>query len=207
MAKQVETWIDANGQAVPVNRITPYEKARNRAVCRVVKAAGKARAILEAFMAEAIREMDALARLKESLGEKGNFSARSFDGLFQVSIRQQYNIRLDERVCKARELMLDYANRELAKTGDSAFLLKQMVEAAFKTDRFGFLPRSEVTKLLSYVVKDDAWNEGAAILRQALTTERGKRYLRVETRISVQHDFVPIRLDAADCWPGDMPTA
>ena len=207
MAKQVETWTDANGQAVPVNRITPYEKARHRAVCRIVKAAGKARSILEAFMSEAIREMDALAKLKESLGEKGNFSARSFDGLFQVSIRQQYNIRLDERVCKARELMLDYANRELAKTGDSAFLLKQMVEAAFKTDRFGFLPRSEVTKLLGYVVKDDAWNEGAAILRQALTTERGKRYLRVETRKSVQGDFVPIRLDAADCWPGDMPTA
>ena len=207
MAKQIETWTDANGQAVPVNRITPYEKARHRAVRRIVKAAGKARGVLEAFMRDAIQEMDALAKLKESLGEKGNFSARSFDGLYQVSIKQQYNIRLDERVCKARELMLDYANRELAKTGDSAFLLKQMVEAAFKTDRFGFLPRSEVTKLLGYVVKDDAWNEGAAILRQALTTERGKRYLRVETRISVQHDFVPIRLDAADCWPGDMPTA
>ena len=203
MAKQVETWIDANGQAVPVNRITSYEKARHRAVCRIVKAAGTARGVLEAFMRDAIREMDALAKLKESLGEKGNFSARSFDGLFQVSIRQQYNIRLDERVCKARELMLDYANRELAKTGDSAFLLKQMVEAAFKTDRFGFLPRSEVTKLLGYVVKDDAWNEGAAILRQALTTERGKRYLRVETRKSVQGDFVPIRLDAADCWPSE----
>ncbi len=203
MARQVETWTDANGQAVPVNRITPYEKARTRAVCRVVKAAGKARAILEAFMQEAIREMDSLARLKDSLGEKGNFSARSFDGLFQVSIRQQYNIRLDERVCKARELMLDYANRELAKTGDSACLLKQMVEAAFKTDRFGFLPRSEVNKLLGYVVKDAAWNEGAAILRQALTTERGKRYLRVETRNSVQGEFMPIRLDAADCWPSE----
>ena len=203
MAKQIETWTDANGQAVPVNRITPYEKARHRAVRRIVKAAGKARGVLESFMRDAIREMDALANLKESLGEKGNFSARSFDGLFQVSIRQQYNIRLDERVCKARELMLDYANRELAKTGDSAFLLKQMVEAAFKTDRFGFLPRSEVTKLLGYVVKDDAWNEGAAILRQALTTERGKRYLRVETRKSVQGEFVPIRLDAADCWPSE----
>ena len=39
MAKQVETWTDANGQSVPVNRITPYEKARNRSVCRIVKAA------------------------------------------------------------------------------------------------------------------------------------------------------------------------
>ena len=38
-------------------------------------------------------------------------------------------------------------------------------------------------------------------LRQAQTTERGKQYLTVETRRSLNHDFAPIRLDVADCWP------
>ena len=76
-----------------------------------------------------------------------------------------------------------------------------MIEAAFKVDRLGFLPRSEVAKLLSYKVNDASWNEGADILRQAQTTERGKQYLIIETRPSLQKDFAPIRLDIADCWP------
>ena len=84
-----------------------------------------------------------------------------------------------------------------------AFLFKQMIEAAFKVDRLRFLPRSEVAKLLSYKVNADVWNEGADILRQAQTTERGKRYLTIEERDSTQRDFRPIRLDIHTCeWWG-----
>jgi hypothetical protein len=145
--------------------------------------------------------MTELSGLKESLGDRGNFSARSFDAKIQVSIRQSWNLRLDERTAKARELMMDYACRELARAGESAFLLKQMIEAAFKVDRLGFLPRREVTKLLTYKVNDAKWNEGAAILRECQTTEKGKRYLVVETRQSTQDEFKVLRLDIADCWP------
>jgi hypothetical protein len=76
-----------------------------------------------------------------------------------------------------------------------------MIDAAFKPDRNGFLPRGEINKLLSYHVKDETWNEGAALLREALTTEAGKRYLRVMRRSSTAADFQPVRLDVADCWP------
>ena len=206
MAKQ-KVWIDGRGQEVPAGYVSAYDKARDRAVRHVAAGARKLRAQMEAFMADAVKTMSELAGAKEDLGKRGNFSARSFDSLLQVSIRQQWHIRLDERVAKARELMLDYANRELRKAGDGAFLLKQMIEAAFKVDRLGFLPRSEVTKLLSYKVSDDSWNQGAEILRQAQTTERGKRYLTVEERESTQRDFRPLRLDIADCWPDDSDTA
>ena len=206
MAKQ-KVWIDGRGQEVPAGYVSAYDKARDRAVRHVAAGARKLRAQMEAFMADAVKTMSELAGAKEDLGKRGNFSARSFDSLLQVSIRQQWHIRLDERVAKARELMLDYANRELRKAGDGAFLLEQMIEAAFKVDRLGFLPRSEVTKLLSYKVSDDSWNQGAEILRQAQTTERGKRYLTVEERSGLQRDFAPIRLDIADCWPDDSDTA
>ena len=206
MAKQ-KVWIDGRGQEVPSCYVSAYNKARDKAVRHVAAGARKLREQMEAFMADAVKTMSELAGAKEDLGKRGNFSARSFDSLLQVSIRQQWHIRLDERVAKARELMLDYANRELRKAGDGAFLLKQMIEAAFKVDRLGFLPRSEVTKLLSYKVSDDSWNQGAEILRQAQTTERGKRYLTVEERSGLQRDFSPIRLDIADCWPDDSDTA
>ena len=201
MAKQQKEWIDGRGQTVPASYVSKYDKARDKAVRHVAAGAKKLRTQMEAFMADAVATMNGLAGLKEDLGARGNFSARSFDALIQVSIRQQWHIKFDERVAKARELMLDYANRELQKAGDGAFLLKQMIEAAFKVDRLGFLPRSEVSKLLSYKVDDVNWNAGADILRQAQTTEKGKQYLTIETRPSLQKDFAPIRLDIADCWP------
>lgn len=201
MAKQQKKWIDGRGQEVPAGYVSKYDKARDKAVRHVVAGAQKLRAQMKAFMADAVATMNGLAGLKDDLGTRGNFSARSFDALIQISIRQSWHIRLDERVAKARELMLGYATRELEKAGNGAFLLKQMIEAAFKVDRLGFLPRSEVAKLLSYKVNDAGWNEGADILRSAQTTERGKRYLAVEARKGLQSDFAPIRLDIADCWP------
>ena len=201
MATQHRIWIDGRGQEVPAGYVGKYDKARDKAVRHVLAGALKLRAQMEAFMADAIKTMSGLADVKESLGKRGNFSARSFDALIQVSISQRWHIRLDERVAKARELMLDYANRELKRAGDGAFLLRQMIEAAFKVDRLGFLPRTEVAKLLSYKVDDASWNAGADILRQAQTTERGKRYLTIEERRSLQDDFHAIRLDLADCWP------
>jgi hypothetical protein len=201
MAKQQKKWIDGRGQEVPAGYVPKYDKARDKAVRHVVAGAQKLRAQMEAFMADAVATMNGLAGLKDDLGTRGNFSARSFGALIQISIRQSWHIRLDERVAKARELMLDYANRELESAGEGAYLLKQMIEAAFKVDRLGFLPRSEVAKLLSYKVNDASWNAGADILRQAQTTEKGKQYLTIETRPSLQKDFAPIRLDIADCWP------
>lgn len=178
--KQQKEWVDARGQKVPVGYVSKYDKARDKAVRRVLAGALKLREQMEAFMRDAIATMDAL---------------------IEIAIKQQYNVRVDGRVQKARELMLDYATRELSKAGDGAFLLKQMIDAAFKPDRNGSLPRSEINKLLGYHVKDETWNEGAALLREALTTEAGKRYLRVMRRSSTSADFQPIRLDVADCWP------
>lgn len=204
MAKQQKVWVDGRGQEVPAGYVKAYDKARDRAVRRVYAGAVKLRAQMEAFMADAVKTMDALADMKESLGARGNFQARSFDALIEVSIKQQYNVRLDGRVQKARELMLEYARRELERAGDGAFLLQQMIDAAFKPDRNGFLPRTEINKLLGYNVKDETWNEGARLLREALTTEAGKRYLGISCRSSLQDDFRPVRLDAADCWPEEQ---
>ena len=203
MAKTQKVWIDGRGQEVPAGYVKSYDKARDRAVRRVLAGALRLRDQMEAFMADAVKTMDGLSQLKETLGERGNFSARSFDALIEVAIKQQYNVRLDGRVQKARELMLEYATRELERAGKGAFLLQQMIDAAFKPDRNGFLPRTEINKLLSYNVEDETWNAGARLLREALTTEAGKRYLKVTQRASLQDDFRPIRLDIADCWPDD----
>ena len=199
--QQPKKWIDARGREVPSCYVPAYDKAKDRVVRKIEANARKLREQMEAFLASSVASLNSLAGLKESLGERGNFSARSFDSLVQISIRQSWQIRLDERSAKARELMLDYASRELGKAGDGAYLLRQMIEAAFRVDRYGYLPKTEVTKLLSYNVKDAKWQQGVDILKSCQSVERGKRYLLVETRKSTLDDFAVMRLDLADCWP------
>ena len=201
MKKQMKTMRDARGNDVPVAYVSAYDKQKDKTVRQLHKMFVESRAALEDVVKFAIEKLNALAGAKESLGAKGNFAARSFDGLVEAGIRQSYSISLDERVIKARELMMGYVAKELGGLGDKAYVVKKLVEAAFKVDSKGFLSRSKITELLSLRVADAGWNEGAAILREAMTAQKGKRYLYVGVRRRVEDDFKPIRLDISDCWP------
>jgi hypothetical protein len=126
----------------------------------------------------------------------------SFDGLLTVGLNVRYEIHLDERVIKARELMLDYA-RSLAEKlgGEDAQALLALIDEAFQASKSGSLSISRVLSLMRMEIKAPKWQEAKRLLVESMETRRGKSYLRVETRPDRQHDPVPIRLDIADCWP------
>ena len=200
--KTIKTMTDSMGNNIPVKYVSAYDKARDRATRRILARFQKARSMLEAVVAESIADLDELSKLKDSLGEKGNFSARSFDGLIQVAIRQQYNIRLDERVIHARELMMEYVNSVLDRVdGVDVSALRLLVTEAFKVNSQGFLSAGRVLSLMRMEVNDAKWREAKMILKEALKSEKGKQYLICEVRKSTQGDFKAIRLDIADCWP------
>lgn len=202
MQKPVTTMRDSNGNDIPLKYVSKYDKAKDKAVRRILYRFKVARSMLESVVSQTIAELQALAQTKESLGAKGNFSARSFDGLIQVSIRQQYNILLDERVVHARELMLGYVTGVLAKVGENdAKALRLIVAEAFKTNAQGFLSTAKIMSLLRMEIDNPDWHEAKRILQDSIKPQKGKRYLICETRQDTQHDFAPIRLDAADCWP------
>ena len=200
--KTIKTMTDSMGNNIPVKYVSAYDKARDRATRRILARFQKARSMLEAVVAESIADLDELSKLKDSLGEKGNFSARSFDGLIQVAIRQQYNIRLDERVIRARELMMEYVNSVLDRVdGVDVSALRLLVTEAFKVNSQGFLSAGRVLSLMRMEVNNDKWREAKMILQAALKPEKGKQYLICESRKTTQGDFKAIRLDIADCWP------
>ena len=201
MAK-ITTMTDSMGNEIPLKYVSAYDKARDKVTRRILTKFEKARSMLETVVAESIRELDDLSKLKDSLGEKGNFSARSFDGLIQVAIRQQYNIRLDERVIHARELMMEYVNSVLDRVdGVDVSALRLLVTEAFKVNSQGFLSAGRVLSLMRMEVNNDKWREAKMILQAALKPEKGKQYLICEKRKTTQGDFKAIRLDIADCWP------
>ena len=208
MAKTVTTMRDSNGNDIPLKYVSKYDKAKDRAVRKILGRFLRARQMLEGVVAETIAELQALADTKERVGAKGNFSARSFDGLIQVSIRQQYNIFLDERVVKARELMLGYVEKVLAKVGGSdAAALRLIVAEAFKANAQGFLSTGKIMSLLKMEIDNADWREAKRILQESIKPQKGKRYLVCERRASTQKDFKQVRLDIADCWPEEAAEA
>ena len=200
-AKQEKVWIDINGDVVPARYVSKFDKARDAVSRRIHRRFIEQRYRLEQLVRDSIADLDELMKLKASVGVKGNFQTSSFDGNIQVSIDQQYTVQLDERVAKARELMLEYVNSELARLDKDTTFLRKVVEDSFRANARGFLPIASILKLMRYEVKDARWNEARGILQDAMRPVPGKRYLNCRVRESRQHDFRTIRLDVADCWP------
>ncbi len=113
-------------------------------------------------------------------------------------------ILLDERVVRARELMLGYVEGVLAKIGgNDAQALKLIVAEAFKANAQGFLSTGKIMSLLRMEIDNADWRKAKQILQDAIKPQKGKRYLACEVRRSTQEDFRQIRLDIADCWPSE----
>jgi hypothetical protein len=198
--------IDSMGAAVPVRHVTKYDRTRDAVVRRIYGRWQKAREQLEKVMSESLADLQKVAKARGDAGielaEKGNLQVSSFDGLITVGLNVRYDIHLDERVIRARELMFACARRIAAKlNSDEAKLLEVLIDEAFHPTRSGALPVARVLSLMRREVNDMEWKQAKQLLSECMETRRGKSYLRVEARSDRQHDPVPIRLDIADCWP------
>ena len=202
--KKPTTMTDSNGDEIPIKYVAAYDRQRDAVTRRIYSRFLRGRKILEQIVAESIVDLDKLSQLKESLGDKGNFSAQSFDGLLRVSIRQRHNFMLDERVVRARELMLGYVDRILSKVGENeAKALRLIIGEAFRANSCGFLSTSKIFALLRMEINDPDWHEAKEILQDSIKPQKGKRYLACDVRPSTRCDFDTIRLDIADCWPDE----
>ena len=202
--KQENLWTDIKGDKVPARYVCKFDKARDAVTRKIHKRFLAGRKMLEQLVRDSIKDLDELMKLKESVGKNGNFQTSSFDGLIQVSIDQQYNIQLDERVSKARELMFEYVQSRLDRMDKEDVFMRKLVEDSFRVNAKGYLPISSILKLTRYEVKDARWNEARGILQDAMKPVPGKRYLNCRVRSTPQQDFKTIRLDLADCWPEDV---
>lgn len=201
----MKTMQDSSGNNIPVKYISSYDKSKDKVVRAIHTKFVKLRKAMEKLVAETLVDISELKSInpKEN-GIKGNFSATSFDGKIKIELRQQYNIHLDERVSKARELMLAYAESLLAKIksadgGEEA--LRTLIMNAFEANSAGILPYSKILALLRLDVKDSRWLEARELLVASIKPEKGKCYLYCSVRPNSQKEYLPILLNLADCWP------
>lgn len=218
-APKTKFMTNADGDPVPMRNVTAYEKETERKVRAIYNRWTKARAMLEKCMTECVADMDFLKGerkkgakkgTEKKLGVKGNFSVSSFDGLITVQIQQSYQIFLDERSIQARDLMLDYANKVVAKVteaaGENVPFLTQLIEDTFRPNSNGALPYGKVLRLLRYNITAAQWLKARALLVDSIKPQKSKQYLMVGVKPDRQHDAKNIRLDAADCWPMEEDT-
>ena len=201
-----KTMRDALGNDVPVRYVKPYDRLRDAAVRKVLKRWEAARAALEKLHADTLADLAAVAEARgEPVAEKGNMQVTSFDGNICVSLNQRYEIRLDDRVTTARDMMFAYAqNLVKGMGGEDGRALLEIIRQAFEVSRSGNLPMAKISALLKMNISHGDWCAAKQMIVESMTPEKGKCYIRVERRASRQMDMTPVRLDIADCWPSPV---
>lgn len=199
---KMKTMTDSNGYAIPVNRVSRFDKVRDRGCRRIEARFRKAREMLERLVKDCLEDVAAMQAARElPLAEKGNFQTSSFDGLIKVCVDQAWHIELDDRVKAARDQMLEYARSLCAKAGEDAVALYEIVEEAFAATKTGSLSIGRVLSLCRRNISAPQWVAARKMLLDSINPQKGRAYLRCETRPDTQHDFKQIRLDITDCWP------
>lgn len=199
--------VNALGQSVPLKYVPAYDKARDKAVRKIHALWTKQRAELEKVLAASLKEVEALLQVRSDdgtadLAERGNFSARSFDGKLVIQIDQQYRITLDDRAKEAQRIMMEFAEKLIGNVGgQDGQALSVIIKETFAPTRTGTLSTAKVLNLLRFDIQAADWIRARKLLQACIQPVKGKAYLRVGAKPDAQHDYEYIRLDAADCWP------
>jgi hypothetical protein len=205
-----KTMTDAQGQQVPLAYVKPYDRARDRLARRCEARWRKVRAIIENTYMETALDLDLIeamaadGRTDRKLGKKGNFQFTSFDGLIQVARCARYELRFDERLRTAQEI-IEAIIAEKAEGADAD--LAELVKGIFRPTSDGLLSQARVMGLFRLKIKHPRWADAMDLIRESIESRRGKNILSVRTKSSRDTDWSALLLDIASCGPDASSTS
>jgi len=197
-----KTMTDAQGQQVPLAYVKPYDRARDRLARRCDSRWRKVRAIIENTYMETALDLDLIeamaadGRTDRKLGKKGNFQFTSFDGLIQVARGARYELRFDERLRTAQEI-IEAIIAEKAEGADED--LAELVKGIFRPTSDGLLSQARVMGMFRLKIKHPRWAEAMDLIRESIESRRGRNILSVRTKASRDTEWSAILLDIASC--------
>ena len=195
-----KTMTDAQGQDVPLAYVKPYDRQRDRIARRCQIRWLKTRTMLERVYKETsadIETIESLAadgRTDRHLGKKGNFQFTSFDGLIQVARSARYELRFDERLRTAQEI-IETIITEKAEGADAD--LAELVKGIFRPTSDGLLSQARVMSLFRLKIKHPRWVEAMDLIRESIESRRGKNIISVRIKPSRDAEWDSIILDIA----------
>lgn len=190
---------NAQGHFVPKDMVSDYELLRDDIVKNLIANAEKISTSVEDLRFKTIQDAQTLIEVAKDKygikglgGKRGNITLNSYDGSLQVQVSVQDFLSFDERLNIAKELIDSYLKR---LTENSPKELKMLISQAFEVDRKGRVSVSKILPLMKLDIKDAQWLEAMNIIKESLSVERTKSYVRFKRRDEVTGELKPIYLD------------
>jgi hypothetical protein len=195
MTKIKKRWIDETGLEIPENRITAFEKMRERAAEKLHRKAAKLNAELAKFKQEieqqceeiwvaghkdAGTEADRIAKLK------GNHTWYNFDRSIRVEVSVKGQISFDDILIAAAKDKFSIFSERISGHTEESSLIKEIINDAFQK-RNGNLDPQEVFKLFRHrsritESKYPEFHEALALIEKSIRRPDSKKYIRVSER-------------------------
>jgi len=192
--------VDAQGRHVPVANIDEVDLLRDQTVRAIVNQAQQLQSQMRDFKASAHADVQQFVDLSAERygvsigGKKGNLTLSSYDGTLSVKIQVSENIRFDERIQAAKQLIDECIH---AWTEGSSSEVKALVEHAFQTDKEGKISIGRILGLTRLRIDDPKWIQAMTAIRDSMQVVDTATYLRVYRRDTPQCPWVAVPLDLA----------
>jgi len=197
----VEHMVNGKGHLVPVEQVSDYDKAKDDLVREAIDEVESLQAVLKEFKTSILGNVAAFMELasekygaKKLGGKKGNVQLLSFDGNLRVQLAVAEFLTFDERLQVGKSLVDECLNEW---TEDSRPEVRTLVNMAFEVDKQGNVSPSKIQPLLKLEIHDEKWQRAMAAIRDSLTVQYSKQYIRFHRRSGPEGKWESIPLDIA----------
>lgn len=187
MSKQIKTLRDHNGFEVPVTAIQKADLQKDKSAKKLAEKFKEMSLKLQHLKDFAFDEADKIyetqLRAYEIDGKavdnlKGNFTFYSYDKRFKIEVNIGQRLEFDNKINLAK-IEIDEYLKEITDGQHSDIIT--IVNHAFTTVR-GKLDHKRILQLFSYKIKNARWEKAMQLLKDSITTNHSKRYIKVSER-------------------------
>lgn len=193
-------WKNPKNHLIPSDQVPVHDQVRDELVYALIADAKETQAQLREFKLAAMGDAKAYLQLVleeygvKRGGEKGNFQLLSYDGQSRVQVAVAEVIVFDERL-KAAQTLVEECLHDWSEGARKE--LRAIVGRAFDVDKEGNVSTGKVLSLLSLKFDDERWLEAQRAIRDSITVQNTKAYIRFYERSEVDGKWEPISLDIA----------
>lgn len=191
---------DGKGRLVPVQSVSDYDKLKDQTVDTLVDKALSMQQAISDFKLGGFADVLAFMEIAHAQydskpgGEKGNVSISNFEDTRKVQIAVGRTIDFDERLKVAKSLIDECLNNW---SEDAPTELKTIVLQAFEVDKEGKASPARILPLLKFDFDDETWMRGMQALKDSLSVQYSKKYIRFYQRAGAEGKWEAISLDIA----------
>lgn len=197
-------WENMQGAFVPESNVKDIDKLRDQTVRKIFDMAEALHNALAAFKHVGFEDIASFIQVSAGEygvnigGTKGNVSLFSFDGRLKIQRNIADNIRFDEKLQVAKQL-IDECLEEW--TADSRDEIKAIINKAFEVDRSGKISTAKILALRNIKIDHEKWNRAMDAISDSIEVIGSKAYLRFFKRNDENGEYIPMSLDIASIKP------